>query len=69
MTTQHNTVNQDTPDRVLYRNDLSEELRVGSECIRRWMRAGKLPPPDVYVSRKTIGWRLSTLRAAGINLV
>lgn len=64
-----NTTQPSEIDRVLYRRDLSEELRVGSECIRRWMRAGKLPPPDVYVSRKTIGWRLSTLRAAGINLV
>ena len=32
------------------------------------MKANKLPPPDVDLSQRTRGWRLSTLRAAGIGL-
>jgi hypothetical protein len=42
---------------------------VGSEAVRRWIKAKKIPPPDVAISQKTMGWRLSTLRAAGIGLV
>lgn len=56
-------------DRVIYRTDLCKMLGVGSEALRRWLKAGKLPPPDVAISRKTMGWRLSTLHAAGIGLV
>jgi predicted DNA-binding transcriptional regulator AlpA len=41
---------------------------VCSETIRRYMRDEKLPKPDVELSRRTMGWKLSTLRAAGINL-
>lgn len=55
-------------DRVIWRQDLQREMRVTSETVRRWMRAGKLPPPDVDLSRRTKGWRLSTLRRAGIGL-
>jgi hypothetical protein len=33
------------------------------------MRDGKLPEPDVALSHRTKGWRMSTLQAAGINLV
>jgi len=44
-------------------------LGVGSEALRRWLKAGKLPPPDVAISRKTMGWRLSTLQKSGIGLV
>jgi predicted site-specific integrase-resolvase len=59
-----------TPDdRVIYRCDLQAELRVSSETVRRWLKAGRLPRPDVAITRRTQGWRLSTLRAAGINLV
>lgn len=56
-------------DCVVYRADLCSALGVVSETVRRWMIAGKLPEPDVKLSRKTLGWRLSTLRAAGINIV
>jgi predicted DNA-binding transcriptional regulator AlpA len=56
-------------DRVIWRADLYETLGVGSESVRRWMKSGKLPPPDVDISQKTRGWRLSTLHAAGIRIV
>jgi hypothetical protein len=41
---------------------------VTDETLRRWMKAGKLPKPDVDLSHRTRGWRLSTLRRAGIKL-
>jgi predicted DNA-binding transcriptional regulator AlpA len=56
-------------DRVIYRQDLCTLLGVGSEAMRRWLKAGKLPKPDVDISQKTRGWKVSTLRAAGIDLV
>lgn len=59
---------QETPDRVIWRCELKAEAKVTSETIRRWMRDGKLPPPDVALSHRTKGWKISTLRAAGINL-
>jgi len=55
-------------DRVIFRPEMQELMHVTSESIRRWMRAGRLPKPDVAMSRKTLGWRVSTLRNAGINI-
>lgn len=63
-TTQH----QPPADRVIWRSDLQKILGVSSETMRRWMVAGKLPCPDVNLSRRTKGWSISTLRLAGINL-
>lgn len=56
-------------DRVIYRRDLCAMLGIGSECLRRWIRDKKFPPPDIAITRRTVGWRLSTLQAAGIGLV
>ena len=56
-------------DRVIWRKDFEETMRVTSETVRRWIKTGKLPPPDVSMSRKVHGWRLSTLQKLGINLV
>ena len=58
-----------TIDRVIWRTELAALLGVGSESIRRWIRSGKIPAPDVDLSLRTRGWRLSTLRKAGIGLV
>lgn len=55
-------------DRVVWRRELQQAIKVSSETIRRWMLDGKLPAPDVNLSNRTKGWRVSTLRAAGINL-
>lgn len=60
--------NADTPDRVIWRRELQAAAHVSSETIRRWMRDAKLPAPDVDLSHRTKGWRVSTLRAAGIDL-
>ncbi len=56
-------------DRVVYRQELAKELKVTSESIRRYIKAGKLPKPDVEMSRQVMGWKLSTLQRAGIGLV
>jgi predicted DNA-binding transcriptional regulator AlpA len=56
------------PDRVIWRRELQAAAHVSSETIRRWMRDAKLPAPDVALSHRTKGWRVSTLRAAGIDL-
>lgn len=56
-------------DRVIYRSELCNLTGVGSEAVRRWIKAGKIPQPDVAISQKTMGWRLSTLHAAGIKLL
>lgn len=56
-------------DRTIYRKELMAALNVtSSETIRRWLKSERLPPPDVNLSQRTQGWRVSTLRAAGINL-
>lgn len=55
-------------DRVIWRRELQEATKVSSETMRRWMKSGKLPEPDVNLSNRTKGWRISTLRAAGIDL-
>lgn len=61
-------MNIEEQDRVIWRPQLQEMMGVTSETVRRWMRANRLPTPDVAMSRKTLGWRVSTLRAAGINI-
>ena len=58
------------PDRIIWRRDLCAALGgVSSETLRRWMKEDKLPKPDVDLSARTRGWRLSTLRKAGLRLV
>lgn len=55
-------------DPIIWRGELHERLQVTSNTVRRWIKDKKLPAPDVELSLRTRGWRLSTLRAAGINL-
>jgi predicted DNA-binding transcriptional regulator AlpA len=57
------------PDRVIWRRELQEIFGVGTETTRRWIAAGKLPQPDVNLTKRIQGWRLSTLQSAGVNLV
>lgn len=41
-------------DRVIWRSELRELMnKVSSETIRRWLRDGKIPKPDVQLSRKS----------------
>jgi len=55
-------------EKLIFRADICKALNVSSETVRRWLNAGKIPPPDVYLSRKTIVWKSSTLRAAGLKV-
>lgn len=54
-------------DRVIWRRDLQQKLSVSSNTVRRWLQEGKLPKPDVNLSSRTKGWKLSTLRTADVN--
>lgn len=56
-------------DRVIWRPDLCKMLGVGSQCVREWIKKGKLPKPDIDLSTRTKGWRLSTLHRAGVRLI
>lgn len=53
---------------VIWRQDLQAKCDVTSETIRRWLKEKRLPEPDVAITRRKMGWRRSTLIAAGINL-
>ena len=46
-------------DRVIWRRDLQETVQVSSETIRLWINSGKLPKPDVQITGRTAGWKLS----------
>lgn len=54
-------------DPIVWRDDLQAVLNISSETVRRWLKSNRLPKPDIYPTRQTMGWRLSTLRAAGFN--
>jgi predicted DNA-binding transcriptional regulator AlpA len=69
MTEVHQPAAASTPDRVIYRADLPGLFGVSSETVRRWIKAGRLPKPDIAITQRTVGWRLSTLQAAGIGIV
>ena len=56
-------------DRIISRQDLYKEMHVTSETLRSWIKLGKIPPPDIAISQRTVAWRLSTLQAAGIKLL
>lgn len=56
-------------DRIVWRDQLQVTMRISSETVRRWLKSGRLPKPDIYPTRQTMGWHLSTLRAAGLDIV
>ncbi len=55
-------------DPVIWRPDLATKLRRSSETLRRWIKSGKLPEPDVQITIQTQGWYASTLARSGIRL-
>lgn len=55
-------------DTIIWRQDLIAKFGIVSETLRRWRLRGRLPKPDIEVSQKTVGWKVSTLRSAGINV-
>lgn len=57
----------ETEDRVIWRAELCKMLNnIKSDTVRKMVKAKRLPEPDVKISQKTKGWRLSTLRQAGV---
>ena len=68
MNTPQETQNQNL-ERIIYLRDLPNLLRVGKEAVRRYIKAGKIPKPDFELSKRTRGWKLSTLRDNGIGVL
>lgn len=62
------TTEQAHDDPIMTRADIMARLDVSRETVRKWIKAKRLPEPDVALSRKTVGWKRSTLAAAGVNL-
>lgn len=56
-------------DRILWMRDLRTALGISAPTLRRWRAQGKFPKPDVEITPRVVGWRLSTLHAAGIKLL
>jgi len=56
------------PETIIWRCDLPAKLNKSTETIRRWLKEGKLPTPDVNLSLQARGWKLRTLHEAGIKL-
>lgn len=56
------------PNAIIKRGDLPKLIGVCSDTVRKMVNAGKLPPLDVNLSRKTRGWKRSTLVAAGVKV-
>lgn len=56
------------PERYYTRHELQAILGRSSETVRRWIKTGVLPPPDVAPTRETQQWKRSTLHAAGLRI-
>lgn len=57
-------------DRLVFPDELKRTFKIkASETIRKWILDGKLPQKDVFISRKSGAWRLSTLKKHGVNLI
>ena len=52
---------------IVWRRDLQTALGRSDDTIRRWLKAGSLPAPDINPTRECMAWRLSTLRNFGLN--
>jgi hypothetical protein len=58
----------DENEMIIKRGDLPRLLKVSSDTVRKYIKSGKLPSYDVALSRKTSGWKRSTLVAAGVRV-
>lgn len=50
--------------RCVWPTGVLERYGISYPTLWRWERAGKLPPRDVFVGGKAVGWRPETLEAA-----
>jgi hypothetical protein len=51
---------------VIWLRDLPRALGRSTQTVRVWRQKGLIPPPDMSPTRKSQGWRRSTLEAAGL---
>lgn len=56
------------PEKIIWRADLPALFKKSDETIRRWIRDGKLPKPDVELTQQSRGWKVRTLHEAGIKV-
>lgn len=56
-------------DCMIWLRDMPKALGVEAVTVRRMRAQNRLPEPDVAISQRVTGWRLSTLHAAGIRVV
>jgi predicted GIY-YIG superfamily endonuclease/predicted DNA-binding transcriptional regulator AlpA len=57
-----------TPAPIIRRRELQAHLGVSSDTMRRYLKDGKLPPPDYAPTSRFQAWRLDSLAAAGFPL-
>lgn len=56
-------------DPIIWRDDLRVALNnISNETVRRWLKSNRLPKPDIFPTRQTMGWKMSTLKQAGFDL-
>ena len=55
-------------DRIVWRREVQAVTGKSGETIRVWIKTGKLPKPGVHLGTAQ-GWRLSALRAHGVEWV
>jgi hypothetical protein len=55
-------------DLIIWRDELQQRLGgVSTKTLKRYIDGGKVPPPDVRISLKRVGWKSSTLIRAGLE--
>lgn len=63
-----NNEEKTTQDKIVWRADLQSTCDVKSNTVRVWIKEGRLPPFDIILTTHKTGWKLSTLKAAKIDL-
>lgn len=53
---------------IIQRREIAALFGVSTETINRWIKTGKLPAMDFFISTHKCGWNRSTLADAGVNL-
>ena len=49
---------------MLTRQDIADELNVNVRSVARYIASGKLPPPDVRLSKRMLRWRRESVDEA-----
>jgi predicted DNA-binding transcriptional regulator AlpA len=47
---------------LLSPRSLAEYCRVPEDTVQKWMRQGRLPPPDVRLGKRLVRWRWETIK-------